>query len=168
MADPITAGVNLREKSVLHYYLNLTKSPHQDFIRLINYLTLKDIGYLDTAISEYSIRHLFLDLLKVLFSKHQIIIGNKLYYFEWIINRDLCQYIQCLTITTNYKYKLERNTIIFENKTYSFPSLKVLQSRCMNIHLFNTISLHSHNIHSVSLSGSEHVKIWLFVYVNIY
>ena len=157
MEHPVLTEVNLWEKSVLHYYLNLTKSPHLDFIRLINYLTLKDIGYLDTALSEYSIRYLFLDLLKVLFSKRQIIIGNKLYYFEWIISRDLCQYIECLTITSNYKYKLERNTIIFANNTYSFPALKVLQSQCMNIHLFNTISLNSHNIHSVSLSGSEHI-----------
>lgn len=108
----IATRANHQARSEIHYWLQLTRSPNQDFIQLLNYLTLKDLTKLDTAISDLSIRHLYLIQLKEYYSTHTIYIhGGGIdpisrqqrcfqickQHLTWIQLRNLNTYIKCNT-----------------------------------------------------------------------
>ena len=72
----IATHANLQPRSILHYWLQLTRSPNQDFIKLLNYLTIQDLAILDSAISELTLRHLYLNQLREYYSKNLIVING--------------------------------------------------------------------------------------------
>ena len=92
----------LRPKSVLHYWLRLSQSPSYDFIRLLDYLSERELGLLDIALSERDMRQLFIEPLKVYFATHEIVIANLKYsksHLDWILNKGINNYIQKLVIS---------------------------------------------------------------------
>ena len=69
-----------RPKSVLHYWLQLSEEPNQDFIRLIDYLSERDLGLLEIALSERSIRQLYTKPLKNYYETHEIVIAKSYWH----------------------------------------------------------------------------------------
>ena len=65
-----------RPKSVLHYWLQLSQEPNQDFIRLLDYHSERDLGRLEIALSELDIRNLFINQLKSYYESHGILVAR--------------------------------------------------------------------------------------------
>lgn len=138
----------LPPKSVLHYWLSLSKEPTQDFIRLLDYLSERDLGLLEIALSERDMRPLYMQVLKNYYETHEILISKLKYsqsHFDWILNRGLNNHIQKLAISNK---SIEIN---FYEYNIKLPSL--LEVRCWYItpQICLTLGLYSPNLQSLRI-----------------
>ena len=79
-----------RPKSVLHYWLQLSQDPNQDFISLLGYLSERDLGLLEIALSERGIRSLLLLPLASYYKEHEAVVAKSKYsksHLDWVIER---------------------------------------------------------------------------------
>ena len=110
-----TTSISLiRPKSVLHYWLRLSQSPSYDFIRLLDYLSERDLGILEIALSERNMRQLYIEPLKVYYATHEIVIANLKYsktHLDWVLNKGLNSYIQKLVISNEGSKDLDYKCI---------------------------------------------------------
>ena len=151
----ITPQANLQPRSILHYWLQLTSSPNQDFIQLSDYLNIKDLTVLDSAISELSLRHLYLLQLREYYSKHVIVIngGHPPLTFksstlqctkqlEWIVARKLDTCIE--------KLNLQENVVVEDliRLKIQFLNLQEIESLYVSKVLIQNIAWNSPNLTS--------------------
>ena len=122
----------IRPKSVLHYWLQLAQEPNHDFIRLLDFLSERDLGLLDIALSERLIRKLYTQPLTKYYSSHEIAISSFKHcrsHLNWIVNRDLHGHIQKLQIS--YSRNIPEELVDFKTRHFRFPRL--LEIRCWQI-----------------------------------
>ena len=94
----------LRHKSILHYWLQLSNEPTQDFIRPLDYLSERDLGLLEIALTERDLKQSYMQPLKVYYETHEISvakISRSKSHLDWLISRGLNYHIQKLLITLN-------------------------------------------------------------------
>ena len=126
-------------KSILHYWLDISQDLGLDYIRLLDYLSERDLGLLDIALSERSIRQLYDFPLKTYYFTHIITIAKlKLSksHLDWIVKRDLDLYIQRLEVSFNYS-----KVINFDKYDTILDNLKSIKLWFINVkvcHMLNS------------------------------
>lgn len=144
----------LPPKSVLHYWLQLSQEPNQDFIRLLGYLSERDLGLLDIALTERNVRCLYLVPLRNYYKIAKIFSRS---LFEWILSRGLNNHIQHLEISFN---QVNTNIVInLENYNIMFPNLVSIHCECNNSAICPILGLYSPNLYSVEIILSDTLGI---------
>ena len=146
-----TSISHLRSKSVLHYWLQLSQEPTQDYIRLLDYLSELDLGRLEIALSERDIRQLYVQPLKKFAETHQIIIAKKKRvksHLDWVLNRGLNNYIRKLVISFNLD---DKATINFDDYNIRFPNLLDISCWSITPKICRLLSLYCPNLHTLRI-----------------
>ena len=139
-------------KSVIHYWLQLSHEPNQDFICLLDHLSERDLGLLEIALSERDIRQLYMRPLERYYETHQIVIAkvkSSKSHLEWILKRGLNDHIKKLVISNNESDE----DIDFDAYDLKFSNL--LEAKCWSISLqiCRMLGSHSPNLQSLRILG---------------
>ena len=140
-----------RPKSVLDYWLQLSQEPNQDFIRLLDYLSERDLGRLEIALSEIDIRNLFINQLKSYYESNEIVVAQLEHsksHLDWILSRGLNNHIQKLVVYLN-KY----HAINFSDYDIRLPNLREIKFWSSVPALCRMLGSHSPNLQSLRILG---------------
>ena len=141
---------HLRSKSVLHYWLQLSQEPTQDFIRLFDYLSERDLGLLEIALSELDLRKFYKQSLHNHFKTHQIVIAKinrSKSHLDWILKRGLNNDITKLVISYNESDEY-MNSDVYDLR---LPKLLDIRFWFISPKLCSALSLYSPNLQKLKI-----------------
>ena len=147
MADTTVSTLPL--KSILHYWLDISQDIGLDFIRLLDYLSERDLGLLDIALSERSIRQLYDFPLLAYYFTHDIIIGKlnqSESHLRWIIKRNLDYHIQKIEISLN-----KSSAIDFNCYDLRLPNLLCMKFWFIDTNICRIVSLYSRTLRRLDI-----------------
>ena len=148
-------------KSILHYWLQLSHGPTQDFIRLLDYLSERDLGLLEIALTERDLIKFFIEPLKVYYKTHEISIAKinrSKSHLDWLLTKGLNYYIQKLVIS----YIEPRDELNFDNYNtcIKFPNLLEVKLWCISSKLCEILGSYSPNLHTLKiLNGGDELTV---------
>ena len=141
-----------RPKSLIHYWLQLSQEPCEDFIRLLDYLSEPDLGRLEIALSERDIRQLYMRPLKRYYETYQIFISkikSSKSHLEWILKRGLNDHIKKLVISNNQSDE----DIDFDAYNVRFSNLLEVKCWCISLQICRMLGLYSPNLQTLRILG---------------
>ena len=138
-------------KSALHYWLQLSQEPNHDFIRLLDYLSERDLGLLEIAVSEKKNKHLLMSPFKRYYETHEVsidMIKCRKSYLDWILNRGLNHHTRKLAISLSFN---ESKDCKFDSCNIRFPHLLEITCLYMTPKLCLMLDLYSPNLHTLKI-----------------
>ena len=138
----------LPPKSILHYWLQLVQVRGQDFIRLLDYLSERDLGLLDLALSERSLRQLYHTPLRSYFAWHEVVIKSTYSdsHLNWIQKRGLDSFIQKIEICTSKPYEVD-----FEHHNLRLLGLTTLKCWFIDPYICRILSIYCRRLRRLEI-----------------